>query len=458
MSASAVEVIVAKRDGRELTDDEVRWFVTAYARGEVADEQASALLMAIVFRGMTPRELATWTDAMVRSGERLDLSAVPRPTVDKHSTGGVGDKTSLVLCPLVATCGAAVPQLSGRGLGHTGGTLDKLDAITGFRSDLSSEAFVRQLIEVGAVICAAGPGLAPADRRLYALRDVTGTVESIPLIASSIMSKKIAEGTGALVLDVKVGAGAFMRDIARARELARTMVGLGGAHGVRTVALLTAMDAPLGRTAGNALEVREALEVLEGGGPADVVEVTLALAREMLVLAGIDADPAAALADGRAMDVWRRMVRAQGGDPDAPLPVAAHVEEVRAGGDGVLEAVDAMAVGVAAVRLGAGRARKEDPVSATAGVVLRAVPGDRVRAGQVVAELHADDPGRIAAGREALASAFRLGESSPAPSSRVLERVGDASPEGRAPRRGDRGAARPSPTACGEGRGFFTPG
>ena len=432
MSASAVEVIVAKRDGRELPDEDLRWFIDAYTRGEVADEQASALLMAIVFRGMSPRELAAWTEAMIDTGERLDLSSVPRPTVDKHSTGGVGDKVSLPLCPLVAACGAAVPQLSGRGLGHTGGTLDKLDAIPGFRSDLSTAAFVAQLAEIGAVICAAGPQLAPADRRLYALRDVTGTVESIPLIASSIMSKKIAEGTGALVLDVKVGAGAFMRDIDRARELARTMVGLGAAHGVRTVALLTGMDAPLGLTAGNALEVREALEVLQGGGPADVVEVTLALAREMLALAGIDADPAAALADGRAMDLWRRMIRAQGGDPDAPLPVAAHVEEVRAAEDGVVEAVDAMAVGIATVRLGAGRARKEDPVSPSAGVVLRAVPGDRVRAGQVLAELHADDPGRIPAGREAVAGAFRVGGPPPPPAPPVTARA----PRAREPGRG----------------------
>ena len=327
MSISAVEVIAAKRDGADLSDDQIRWFLDAYTRGGVADEQASALLMAIFFRGLTPRELATWTDAMIRSGERLDLSSVSVPTVDKHSTGGVGDKISLPLCPLVAACGAAVPQLSGRGLGHTGGTLDKLEAIAGFRSDLSGPEFVRQLADIGAVICAAGPSLAPADRKLYALRDVTGTVESIPLIASSIMSKKIAEGTDALVLDVKVGIGAFMHDRDRALELARTMVGLGEAHGVRTTALLTDMDTPLGRAAGNGLEVAESVEVLQGGGPADVVEVTLALAREMLTLAGIDADPADALADGRAMDRWRTMVRAQGGDPDAPLPRAAHVEE-----------------------------------------------------------------------------------------------------------------------------------
>ncbi len=426
MSLSAVEVIRAKRDGAELDERQIRWFLDAYTRGAVADEQASALLMAVFFRGMTPAELSVWTDAMIRSGRRLDLSSVPMPTVDKHSTGGVGDKISLPLCPLVAACGVAVPQLSGRGLGHTGGTLDKLEAIPGIRTSLSGEEFVRQLADIGAVICAAGPDLAPADRKLYALRDVTGTVESIPLIASSIMSKKIAEGTAGLVLDVKFGSGAFMHEVERSRELARTMVGLGDAHGVRTVALLTDMGTPLGLTAGNGLEVRETLEVLEGGGPADVVEVTLALAREMLDLAGVDADPAAALRDGRAMDRWRTMIRAQGGDPDAPLPVARHVEEVRAPAGGHVEGVDAMAVGVAAWRLGAGRARKEDPVSAAAGVVLRVVPGDRVTAGQVVAELHADDPAHMAAGAEAFAAAITVGDRVPERVPRVLERIAPA--------------------------------
>ncbi|WP_217922773.1 thymidine phosphorylase [Miltoncostaea oceani] len=420
---SAVDVIRAKRDGHELRDDQIHWFLSAYTAGEVADEQASALLMAIFHHGLGPRELATWTDAMIRSGERLDLSAVPFPTVDKHSTGGVGDKISLPLCPLVAACGAAVPQLSGRGLGHTGGTLDKLESIAGFRTALTNEEFVGQLAEIGAAICAASGDLAPADRKLYALRDVTGTVESIPLIASSIMSKKIAEGTDALVLDVKTGEGAFMRDLDDARTLARTMVGIGEANGVRTTALITGMDAPLGLTAGNALEVRESLEVLEGGGPPDVVEVTLALAGEMLALAGIDADPAAALADGRAMDRWRRMVRAQGGDPDAPLPVAPLVEEVRADADGVVAAVAAMPVGVAAWRLGAGRARKEDPVSAGAGVVLRVAPGDTVSRGQVLAELHADDAAHMAAGAEAFAGAVRIGAVAPTPGPRVRERI-----------------------------------
>jgi thymidine phosphorylase len=423
VSHHAVDVIRAKRDGGELSDEQIRWFIDGYTHGRVSPEQASALLMAVVWRGMSARELDAWTDAMIRSGSRLDLSAVPLPTVDKHSTGGVGDKVSLPLCPLVAACGAAVPQLSGRGLGHTGGTLDKLEAIPGFRVDLAPEAVVAQLQDVGAVICAAGEDLAPADRELYALRDVTGTVESIPLIASSIMSKKIAEGTAALVLDVKVGGGAFMTDLPRARELARTMVGIGEDNGVRTAALVTDMDAPLGRAVGNGLEVRESLEVLEGGGPPDVVEVTLALAEEMLTLAGVDADPAAALAGGSAMDRWRRMIRAQGGDPDAPLPVAPLVEEARAEAAGVVEHVDAMAVGLAAWRLGAGRAQRGHPVSPGAGVVLRAVPGDRVAEGQVVAELHADDEARLESGRAAFAGAFRVGEGPPRARPRVLERV-----------------------------------
>ncbi len=419
-----VDVIRAKRDGRELTDKEIRFFIDGYTAGSVADEQASALLMAIVFRGLSPAELSVWTETMIRSGKRLDLSSLGKPSVDKHSTGGVGDKISLPLCPLVAAFGVAVPQLSGRGLGHTGGTLDKLESIRGIRTDLTSQQFMQQLAEIGAVISAAGPDLAPADRKLYALRDVTGTVESIPLIASSIMSKKIAEGTNALVLDVKVGAGAFMREVEHARELAQTMVALGADHGVRTVALLTNMDTPLGLTAGNALEVEESIEVLQGGGPPDVVEVTLALATEMLALAGVDGDPAAALKDGRAMDVWRRMVRAQGGDPDAPLPRARLMDEIRAEQGGVLERIDALAVGHAAWRLGAGRARKEDPVSAGAGVVLRVAPGAEIVVGQVLAELHADDDAHLAAGRASLFPAFAIGNRKPRAVRRVIERVG----------------------------------
>lgn len=421
---SAPEVIRAKRDGGELSDEQIRWFLDAYTNGRVADEQASALLMAVFFRGLSARELATWTAAMIASGERLDLSAVGRPTADKHSTGGVGDKVSLVLCPLVAACGVAVPQLSGRGLGHTGGTLDKMESIPGWRASLSNAEIVAALQNVGAVICAAGAGLAPADRKLYALRDVTSTVESIPLIASSIMSKKIAEGTGALVLDVKFGSGAFLPEIDRGRELAQTMVGLGAAHGVRTVALLTDMDTPLGRAAGNALEVAEAVECLAGGGPADLVELTVALAEEMVALAGVSGDPRAVLASGRAMDTWRAMVAVQGGDPSAPLPRAAQTEIVRAASDGFLTRLDCRAVGVAAWRLGAGRARKEDPVSASAGIVCLAKPGDPVRAGQPVLELHVDDEAKLPAALAALEGALTIGPAAPAARPIIAERVG----------------------------------
>ncbi|MDI5940107.1 thymidine phosphorylase [Micromonospora sp. PTRAS2] len=426
MSAfTAVDVIRAKRDGGVLGDAQIDWVVDAYTKGLVADEQMSALAMAILLRGMTAPEIARWTAAMIASGERLDLSAVDRPTVDKHSTGGVGDKITLPLTPLVAACGGAVPQLSGRGLGHTGGTLDKLESIPGWRAALSNDEFIRQLREVGAVICAAGAGLAPADRKLYALRDVTGTVEAIPLIASSIMSKKIAEGTGALVLDVKVGSGAFMKSVDDARELARTMVELGGAHGVRTVALLTDMSTPLGLAVGNAVEVTESVEVLAGGGPADVVELTLALAREMLDAAGLpDADPGAALRDGRAMDAWRAMIRAQGGDPDAPMPTAPEVEVVRADADGFVASVDAYAIGVAAWRLGAGRARKEDPVSVPSGVVLHKRPGDPVRAGEPLYELRAEHAARIPAALAEAARAVRISPTAPAAKPLVIERIG----------------------------------
>jgi thymidine phosphorylase len=421
----AVDVIRTKRDGGALTDDQIRWFMAAYTAGEVADEQASALLMAIFLNGMDAGELATWTAAMIASGERMDLSSVTRPTVDKHSTGGVGDKVSLVLTPLVAACGAAMPQLSGRGLGHTGGTLDKLESIPGWRANLSNDEVLDVLSSVGAVICAAGPGLAPADRKLYALRDVTATVESIPLIASSIVSKKIAEGTASLVLDVKVGSGAFMSTLERARELASTMVRLGADHGVRTSALLTAMDTPLGRTAGNALEVAEAVDVLSGRGPDDLVEVTLALAREMLSLAGVgdDVDPAAALRDGRALAVWNDLIAAQGGDPSAPLPVASERSSVRAERAGYVQRLDARAVGVAAWRLGAGRARKEDPVSATAGVVCLAKEGDVVDAGQPVLELHADDASRFETALDALRGGILIGDDAPPARPLVLDRI-----------------------------------
>ncbi|GAB1694505.1 thymidine phosphorylase [Krasilnikovia sp. M28-CT-15] len=420
---AAVDVIIAKRDGHTLSDAQIDWVIDAYTRGVVADEQMSALAMAILLRGMSGGEIARWTAAMIASGERLDLSAVSRPTVDKHSTGGVGDKITLPLTPLVAACGAAVPQLSGRGLGHTGGTLDKLESIAGWQARMSNPDFVAQLRDIGAVICAAGDGLAPADRKLYALRDVTGTVEAIPLIASSIMSKKIAEGTGALVLDVKVGSGAFMKEVGAARELARTMVDLGAAHGVRTVALLTDMSTPLGLTIGNAIEVAESVEVLSGGGPADVVELTLTLAREMLDAAGIDADPVKALESGAAMDSWRAMIRAQGGDPDAPLPVAKETEVLRASTDGVVAGLDAYGIGIAAWRLGAGRARKEDPVSAGAGVVLKVRPGDRVRAGDPLLELRTDEPARIPAARADAEAAIRIADAAPTPTPLLLDRI-----------------------------------
>ncbi|MFE6716305.1 thymidine phosphorylase [Streptomyces albidoflavus] len=404
-----ISVIRAKRDRIPLTDAQIDWTVDAYTRGVVADEQMSALAMAILLNGMDRREIARWTAAMIASGERLDFSSLARPTADKHSTGGVGDKITLPLAPLVAACGAAVPQLSGRGLGHTGGTLDKLESIPGWRASLSNAELLDVLASTGAVICAAGDGLAPADKKLYALRDVTGTVEAIPLIASSIMSKKIAEGTGSLVLDVKCGTGAFMKTVEDARELAETMVSLGTDHGVKTVALLTGMSTPLGLTAGNALEVRESVEVLAGGGPADVVELTLALARDMLEAAGIhDADPAKKLADGSAMDVWRRMISAQGGDPDAPLPTARHTHTVTAPATGVLSRLDAYDVGVAAWRLGAGRARKEDPVQAAAGIELHAKPGDTVTEGAPLLTLHTDTDERFAGALEALGSAWDI--------------------------------------------------
>jgi thymidine phosphorylase len=402
-----VDLIKTKRDGGTLGDAEIDWVIAAYTAGVVAEEQMAALAMAVLLRGLNRAELSRWTAAMIASGDRLDFSGLSRPTADKHSTGGVGDKITLPLAPLVAACGVAVPQLSGRGLGHTGGTLDKLEAIPGWRASLSNAEMLTQLEDVGAVICAAGSGLAPADKKLYALRDVTGTVESIALIASSIMSKKIAEGTGALVLDVKVGAGAFMKNEASARELAETMVALGTDAGVRTVALLTRMDAPLGRSAGNAVEVAESVEVLQGGGPADVVELTLALAREMLAAAGRDdVDPADALADGRAYDSWRAMIAAQGGDPDAPLPTARATEHVLAPASGTLTRLDAMAVGLAAWRLGAGRARPGDAVQAAAGVTWHAAPGDQVRAGEPLLTLHTDTPERFERAREALEGAY----------------------------------------------------
>jgi len=419
-----VELIRTKCDGVELSDAQIDWLIDAYTADEIADEQMSALAMAVRFCGLSRRELNRWTRAMINSGERLDFSALSKPTVDKHSTGGVGDKITLPLVPLVAACGVAVPQLSGRGLGHTGGTLDKLESIPGWRASLTNEEMLRQLADIGAVICAPGPGLVPADKKLYALRDVTGTVESIPLIASSIMSKKIAEGAGALVLDVKVGSGAFMKTLDSARELAQTMVEIGGAEGVVAVALLTDMSVPLGLTAGNALEVEEAIEVLAGGGPSDVVELTLALAHEMIAAVGRnDHDPADLLASGAAMDVWRSMIKAQGGDPDAKLPVARETDVIIAEQNGVLQSLDALAVGEAVWRLGVGRARKEHTVQAGAGVQLHAKPGARVRAGEPLITLHTDTPERFMRAREALAGAYTIAEAAPPERPLIIDRV-----------------------------------
>jgi thymidine phosphorylase len=424
-SFDAVDVIVAKRDGGALTDDQIDWVVDAYTRHAVAEEQMAALTMAILLNGMSRHEISRWTAAMIATGERMDFSGLSRPTADKHSTGGVGDKITLPLVPLVASCGVAVPQLSGRGLGHTGGTLDKLESIPGWRAELSYDEMRGLLDSIGAVICAAGAALAPADRQLYALRDVTGTVASIPLIASSVMSKKIAEGTGALVLDVKVGSGAFMKSLDTARELAGTMVDLGTDAGVATVALVTDMSTPLGRSVGNAVEVSESVEVLSGGGPADVVELTLALAREMLTLAGRDdVDPAEKLANGSAMDVWRAMIQAQGGDPRTPLPIARESQVVSSPASGTLRRLDALAVGTAAWRLGAGRARREDPVQAGAGVLLHAKPGDEVRAGQPLMTLLTDEPARFARAQVALEGCYTISQDAgPATAPIVLARI-----------------------------------
>ena len=420
----AVDLIISKREKQELSTQAIDWLIENYTAGVVADEQMSAMAMAILLNGMNGREIKDLTMAMIASGERLNFESLGVPTTDKHSTGGVGDKITLPLAPLVAVFGVAVPQLSGRGLGHTGGTLDKLESIPGWRANLSNEEMTKQLAEVGAVICAAGSGLAPADKKLYALRDVTGTVEAIPLIASSIMSKKIAEGTGSLVLDVKVGSGAFMKDFARARQLAEVLVQLGKDAGVKTSALLTDMSTPLGLKVGNALEVEESVDVLAGGGPSDVIEITVALATEMLNLAGVkDVDVAAALKDGRAMDKWRSMISAQGGDPDAKLPVAKETQTVAAESDGVISELDALAVGLASWRLGAGRARKEDPVQFGAGVSLHAQLGDTVKKGDPLYTLHTDEPGRFARANETIAKAYKIEAQAQVTRKLILDRI-----------------------------------
>ena len=417
------DLIYAKRDGGVLNEEQIRWFINAFTKNEIPDEQAGSFLMAVFFQGLNKEELSVWTDAMIKSGEILDLSSVGKPTVDKHSTGGVGDKISLPLCPLVASFGAAVPQLSGRGLGTFGGTLDKMESVSGFNITLSNEKMIQQLKDVGVFITAAGAGLAPADRKMYSFRDVIGTVECIPLIASSIMSKKIAEGTQSLVLDVKAGRGAFMKDFSKAKQLAETMVEIGNKAGVKTVALITQMDTPLGNAVGNALEVSESIDVLNGKGPQDVIEITLALAKEMLQLAGINKDPATGLKDGSAMQVWKKMIIAQGGNPDIEIPVAKKKENVVATQSGYITDLDAYAIGLSAWRLGAGRAKKEDAVSKTAGIICLAKEGDYVEKDQPVLELHIDDSSRLPLAKEALKNAFTIGAEPKEKRKIILERI-----------------------------------
>ena len=424
MSYSAVELIIKKREHGKLETAEINWLVENYTSGVVADEQMSAMAMAILLNGMSREEIRDLTMAMIASGERLDFSGLSAKTADKHSTGGVGDKITLPLAPLVASYGVAVPQLSGRGLGHTGGTLDKLESIPGWQATLSNTELYSQLAEVGAVICAAGKGLAPADRKLYSLRDVTGTVEAIPLIASSIMSKKIAEGTSSLVLDVKVGSGAFMKTLDRAQELATVLVQLGKDAGVNTSALLTDMSTPLGKKIGNALEVEESLEVLSGGGPEDVVEITVELAAEMLRLSGItDVDPRENLSNGKALDKWRQMIKAQGGDPDAPLPKAEHWHVIRAAESGYVSELEAISVGVASWRLGAGRERKEDAVQFGAGIEIHAQVGQQVKAGDPVMTLFTETPERFERAIAIAEQAVSISDKKPAARKLVLGRV-----------------------------------
>jgi thymidine phosphorylase len=424
MSYSAVELIIKKREKGQLSTEEINWLVSSYTTGSVADEQMSAMAMAILLNGMDRREILDLTMAMIASGERLDFSGLKAKTSDKHSTGGVGDKITLPLAPLVASYGVAVPQLSGRGLGHTGGTLDKLEAIPGWRASLSNDEMYKQLQQVGAVICAAGSGLAPADRKLYSLRDVTGTVEAIPLIASSIMSKKIAEGTSSLVLDVKVGSGAFMKTLERATELANVLVQIGNDAGVKTSALLTDMSTPLGRKIGNALEVEESVEVLAGGGPSDVIGITVELAKEMLAHSGLgDVDPLENLQNGKAMDKWREMISAQGGNPAAELPKAKHSQVVVAENSGFISKLDALSVGIASWRLGAGRERKEDAVQFGAGVELHAQFGERIEKGQPLMTLFTDTPEKFARAQDALVGAVEYSENAPSDRKFILGKV-----------------------------------
>ncbi len=428
MNFDAPTVIRTKRDGGRLSDAAIDWVIDAYTRGQIADEQMSALLMAVFLRGMDYGETARWTAAMVASGDRLDFTDLRRDgrpvrTVDKHSTGGVGDKITLPLVSVIAACGGVVPQASGRGLGHTGGTLDKLESIAGFTGSLTNNQVRQQLCDVGAAIFAAGQ-LAPADAKLYALRDITATVESLPLIASSVMSKKIAEGTGALVLDVKVGSGALIRSEARCRDLSETMVALGAEHGLPTCAVLTDMNRPLGAAVGNALEVAEALEVLAGGGPSDVVALTVGLAREMLDIAGIDRrDPEQTLRDGTAMDRFRALIAAQGGDLSVPLPVGKYSETVTSNRNGTMGDIDAMAVGLAVWRLGAGRSRPGEQVQAGAGIEIHRRSGSPVAAGDTLFTLHTDTPERFPSALAELGAGFNVADSAPAERPLIIDRI-----------------------------------
>ena len=422
----AVEVITKKRDGGALSRDEIDFFVKGVTAGSLPDYQASALLMAILIRGMSEEETAWLTDSMVHSGVHVDLRDIPGVKVDKHSTGGVGDKTSLILAPLAAACGVPVPMMSGRGLGHTGGTLDKLEAIPGFRVNLSLEEMKTALVRTRCAMIGQTAQIAPADKKLYALRDVTGTIESVALISASIMSKKIAEGIDALVLDVKTGSGAFMKTEADSRRLAESLVSIGLASGVKTEAVITEMDTPLGCMVGNALEVIESCEVLKGGGPRDLIDVSLDLTARMLVLGKVAADRAEAMRQvqqaidsGAGLEQFRRIIEHQGGDPRvvddySRLPSAPERRTVAAPRHGFLVRLDAEAVGRASVALGAGRDRVEDPVDPAVGVIVRAKPGDEVRAGDAVLEMHYRDRGRLESAEQLLTQAIVVGDERPA--------------------------------------------
>ncbi|NHZ71062.1 MAG: thymidine phosphorylase [Proteobacteria bacterium] len=434
MTFSMVELIRAKRDGEELTPDALGWIISEYTKDVIPDYQLSALLMAIIFRGMSPRELGAWTEAMLHSGDVLDLSAVSLPKVDKHSTGGVGDKISIPLAPIVAACGVAVPMMSGRGLGHTGGTLDKLESIPGFSVNIEPNAFVDQLNDVGMVMVGQTETLVPADRRIYALRDATGTVPSVPLISSSIMSKKLAEDLDGLLLDVKVGSGAFMKTTQDATNLANTMVGIGRTHGTPVTAILTNMEQPLGRAVGNANEIQESIAVLNGEGPSDIRELTLVFAAEMLVLAGVATEEDArktaedAISSGRALETMIRVTQCQGGDPativdPSLLEIAPDEHVIEAETDGWISGCDAYAIGTAGVRLGAGRATKEDTIDPSVGFMIDAKIGDRVTTGQPLATIAYRDGEKLASALAVVQDAWTISNTQPVVPDLVIETI-----------------------------------